>query len=186
MKKNLIAGAAALTLATSVAVSLPQIAQAEALGSSNVSAALSTSSTADGPDGRRQEAPGPDAAALAEKLELSETTVADAISAVRDQMDPAERPSEDATEAEREAAREAQQAAFAKALAAELGIDEAAVADALAELQEERAAERTAAAEAALDQAVADGDLTQSEADAVKKAIEAGIVVIRGGGSGPR
>ena len=186
MNKKLIAGAAGLALATGVAVSLPQIAQAETLGSSNVSAAAGTSTTTDGPGDRGQGGRGPDAAALAEKLGLTEDDVAAAISAVRDAMDPADRPSEDATEAEKEAAREARQAAFAEALASELGIDEADVTAALEELQAERESARAAAAEAALEQAVADGDLTQTEADAVQKAIDAGIVVVPGGGPGPR
>lgn len=186
MKKNLIASAAGLALVTGVALSLPQIAQAETIEPRSVSTAPSSSTTAAGEDGRRQGDRGPDAAALAEKLELSEATVADAISAVRDQMDPTDRPSADATEAEREAAKEARQTAFAQALAAELDIDEAKVTAALAELQAEREAAKDAADEAALEQAVADGDLTQTEADAVQKAIDAGIVVIPGGGPGPR
>lgn len=186
MKKKLLAGATGLALATGIALSLPQIAQAETLEPDNVSAAPSNSTIADGADGRNQGSRGPDAGALAEKLGLSEATVADAISAVRDQMDTLDPPSADATEAEREAARDARQAAFAEALAAELGIDEAQLTAALDELQAEREAARAAAAEAALEQAVADGDLTQSEADAVQKAIDAGIVVIPGRGSGPR
>jgi hypothetical protein len=184
MKKKIIAGAAGLVLATGVGLSMPVLAYAEPLGSNDIAGASSASATSDGPDGRRHGAHGPDAAALAEKLGLSEAAVSNAISAVRDQLDPPARPEADATEDEREAAREARQTAFAEALAAELDIDVANVTAALAELQTERETAKAAADEATLEQAVADGDLTQAEADAVQKAIDAGIVVIRGGGPG--
>ena len=53
---------------------------------------------------------------------------------------------------------------------------------ALDEIRAEREAERAAADEELLSTAVADGTLTQAEADAVQKAIDAGIVSTRGGG----
>ena len=57
-------------------------------------------------------------------------------------------------------------AALAKALADKLGIDEAKVTAALTEIRTARQAERAAALKERLDEAVADGTLTQAEADA--------------------
>ena len=80
--------------------------------------------------------------------------------------------------------REQRDAALAKALAEKLNLDEAKVAQALAEIRAARQAERAAALKERLDAAVADGTLTQAEADAVTKAVEQGV--ISGGGRGPR
>ncbi len=104
---------------------------------------------------------------------------------MRDHLDTT-RPSRDATQSERDAARDARQAELATALATELDIDEATVTAALTEIQTERDAAEAADEEAALGQAVADGTLSQTEAEAVQKAIDAGIVSIRGAGHGHR
>ena len=74
----------------------------------------------------------------------------------------------------------------AEALATKLNIDEAKVTTALKELRTEVKTAATAGQKATLDQAVTDGTLTRTEADAVQKAIDAGIVSIRGGGHGRR
>jgi hypothetical protein len=71
------------------------------------------------------------------------------------------------------------EAALAKSLAESLGIDEAKVTAALEELRNEAQSERAAALKTRLDKAVADGKLTQAEADAVTKAVEQGVI---GGG----
>ncbi len=60
-----------------------------------------------------------------------------------------------------------------------LGIDESKVTAALEELRTEEQSERAAALKTRLDKAVADGTLTQAEADAVTKAVEKGVI---GGG----
>ncbi len=81
---------------------------------------------------------------------------------------------------------------LAAALAEELGLETEAVAAALetvqAELAEQRAAERRAALEERLAAAVADGSLTQEQADALLAAAEAGVLPGPGrrGGHGPR
>lgn len=96
------------------------------------------------------------------------------------------------------------QGEFAKALAKELGIDEQKVSDALTKVREQLkpqsgeqrngdrnpdqskkpdAADRTAKLKERLAQAVKDGKITQSEADAITKAAEAGVLM---GGPGPR
>ena len=78
--------------------------------------------------------------------------------------------------------REAREAELAKALAEKLGVEQAQVQTALDEIQAERQAERAEALQDRLDQAVTDGTLTQAEADAVTKAVEAGVI----GGGGRR
>jgi len=71
-------------------------------------------------------------------------------------------------------------AALAKALATKLGVDEAKVTTALAEIRSARDAEREKAVTDKLAEAVKAGTLTQAEADAVKKAADAGIVHVGG------
>ena len=115
------------------------------------------------------------AAELASKLGVTEAKVTEALQAIRDenratapqdkeQLDPAER-----------------DAALAKALAEKLGIEEAKVTTALTEIRTARQAEHAAALKEKLDAAVADGTLTQAEADAVTKAIEKGVINPGGG-----
>ncbi len=94
---------------------------------------------------------------------------------------------EEPTAEHREARAAEREQQFAAALAEELGIDEETVAAALdtvrTRLMEERAAERRAALEERLAEAVAAGDLTQEQADALLAAEEAGVL---GRGFGPR
>ncbi|MEO7586408.1 MAG: hypothetical protein ABIS84_00110 [Arachnia sp.] len=190
MRKKLIAGAAGLALASGIGLGMTQMAQAETPAptpsTSSSTAPGDTAPTTHRHEGRWHGGKGLEVSALATKLGLPEATVANALSAVRDQVQPATRPSPDATTAEREATQGARQAGLAKALAAELKIDEAKVTTALTELRTERLAARTAHEKATLDTAVADGKLTRTEADAVQKAIDADIVSTRGGGHGRR
>ncbi len=106
---------------------------------------------------------------LAEKLGLDTDTVSTALDKVRDAQRPTEKPTTRPDPAER-------QAALAKALAAELGVDEAKVTEALAALHTQADADRQAAFDERLQKAVTDGTLTQAEADAVKKAADAGVI----------
>ena len=114
------------------------------------------------------------ASALAEKLGVEEAKVTEALQAFREANKPAGPPAEG--EKPDAASREA---ALAKSLAESLGIEESTVTAALEELRSERQAEKAAGLKTRLDQAVADGRLTQAEADAVTKAVESGVI---GGG----
>ncbi len=118
------------------------------------------------------------AARLAAKLGVEEAKVAGAFQSFRDANKSATRPA-DGSRPDRDAV----ESALAKSLAGSLGLDEAKVATALDEVRTEARAEATAARagalKAKLDAAVADGTLTQAEADAVTKAAEKGII---GGG----
>lgn len=111
------------------------------------------------------------AARLAAKLGMDETTVADAITATRDALRPS-----DMTERPSAADRQVHQAAFVTELAKQLGIDEATLTTAMDEMRAEASSARTADMQSRVDQAVADGTLTQAEGDAVMKAFEAGII----------
>ena len=105
-------------------------------------------------------------------------------------QDATESTTESATESTPEEDREARELAFATRLAELLGLDattvQEAVATVRAEQQAEHEAERLAALQTRLDEAVADGDLTQEEADAILAAAEAGVGGFGfGGGHGP-
>lgn len=123
---------------------------------------------------------GLDIEALAEQLGVEEAALREAVEAAREAMFADGRPTGQTAE-EREATREEHHAEFAAGIAAELGLDEADVLAALEEVAAARVAERAADDQAVLDEAVSDGTLTQAEADAVAKAIEEGIVHVRGG-----
>ncbi|XAS70213.1 hypothetical protein VUN82_13895 [Micrococcaceae bacterium Sec5.1] len=124
---------------------------------------------------------GPDrgqlAADLAAKLGVDEAKVTDALKAFREANKPTTPPTQ-GTEGTKPD-RTAQEAAMAKSLAAALGIDESKVTAALQEIRTAAQEERAAALKTRLDKAVTDGKLTQAEADAVTKAVEAGVI---GGG----
>jgi hypothetical protein len=120
------------------------------------------------------------AAELASKLGVSQDKVAEALRAFWEENRPTAKPDDKTTPpdpAERDAA-------LAKALASKLGVDEAKVTAALTEIRTARQAEHAAALKTRLDKAVADGTLTQAEADAVTKAVEKGV--INPGGPGHR
>ena len=136
------------------------------------------------------------ASALATKLGVDETKVTDALKAFRDANKPAQAPSDDTKPSEgstpsdgtaqskgSEAGRPdraAMEAALAKSLASSLGVEESKVTAALEEIRSEAKSDRAAELKSRLDQAVTDGKLTQAEADAVTKAVEAGVI---GGGA---
>ncbi len=90
-------------------------------------------------------------------------------------MDSTETETETETPAHEERFAE-RQAAFAKALAEELGLPEEQVQEALTTVREDLAeqwrAERQAAAKERLDAAVASGELTEEQADALREAAE--------------
>ena len=121
---------------------------------------------------------GPDrgdlATALATKLGIAEADVATALQDFRDANRPTELPSE-GTKPDRAAL----QSALAASLADSLGLTVADVTAALDEVHAADQADHGAALKTRLDEGVADGTLTQAEADAVTKAIEAGVI---GGG----
>jgi len=114
---------------------------------------------------------------VVEHLGVDEAKVTDALKAFREANRPTTPPTE-GTEGTKPD-RTAQEAALAKSLAAALGIDESKVTAALEEIRTAAQEERAAALKTRLDKAVTDGKLTQAEADAVTKAVEAGVI---GGG----
>ncbi|MFT3877665.1 MAG: hypothetical protein QM708_14785 [Propioniciclava sp.] len=127
------------------------------------------------------------AAKLAEKLGLDEAKVSEALKTAREILRP-----EKKTDAGQEAgstgnggsgstkpSRADRQAALAQALASALGVDEAKVTEALTAIADEQKAARAAELQTRLDEAVTAGTLTQAEADAVTKAVDAGVI---GGG----
>ncbi|MFF2840879.1 MULTISPECIES: hypothetical protein [unclassified Paenarthrobacter] len=114
---------------------------------------------------------------LATKLGVDETKVSDALKAFREANKPTTPPTEGTEGTKPDPS--AHEAALAKSLASALGVDEAKVTTALQEIRSEGQAERAAALKTRLDKAVTDGKLTQAEADAVTKAVEAGVI---GGG----
>ena len=142
-----------------------------------------------GPGGRhgmgRMGAFAGDLSELASKLGVDEAKLRDAMSAVRDDLkndlkDLRDAAKDNPTTPDRQAMRDQMQQKLADALAAQLGIDSSKVSSALADLEAAHEAERDQALTDRLDQAVKDGKLTQAEADAVKKAVDAGVI-----GAGP-
>jgi hypothetical protein len=126
-----------------------------------------------------------DLSELASKLGVDQAKLRDALTAVRSDLkaelkDLRAKAKGDAT-ADRQALRDQMQQKLADALAKELGIDSSKVSSALTDLEAAHQAERDKALTDRLDQAVKDGKLTQAEADAVKKAVDAGVI---GGGRG--
>ncbi len=121
---------------------------------------------------------GQQAADLAGKLGLDEAKVSEALKTAHEALRAAHQANGTTPTP---LTPEERRAELATELAKALGVDEAKVTEALAALDTERDAARAAELQTRLDQAVTDGKLTQSEADAVKKAVEAGVI---GGGPG--
>lgn len=122
---------------------------------------------------------GADLGTLAEKLGVDESELQEAMDAVRDELRSAMQSQGPGAMTDED--RQAHRDAMAESLADELGIDVDRVESALEEMQQEHEAARDARADEVLGQAVEDGRLTQSEADAVRKALDEGIVGLRGG-----
>lgn len=122
---------------------------------------------------------GVQAAALAAKLGVDEARLVDALRAFREENRPSGPKTDGQGTDGQKPDRAAKEAALAASLAKSLGLDEAKVKTALEELRTEAQKSRAAALKPRLDQAVADGTLTQAEADAVTKAVEQGVI---GGG----
>ena len=170
--------AAAVTGAVALGVGLgvAGLASAAPTASPSPSATSSPSvSPTDGPGGRHDRAGRHGdrdglAGALAEKLDLDRATVATALQEYRQAHRPTTPPDPGTTRPAPD------DAALAKALAEELDVAEADVVKALAEIRAEREAARDQRIEERLAEAVTAGTLTQAEADAVKKAADAGIV----------
>jgi len=161
------------------AVGVASLAQADATASPSTQPAAGSGTQAGMPGGHGRMArlaphDGPLAEQLAGELGLETDAVATALDKVRDTLRPTERPATRPDPAER-------QAALAEALAAELGVDEAKVSEALEAIRADAVADRKSAFDERVQQAVTDGKLTQAEADAVKKAAEAGVIGYGGG-----
>ena len=119
------------------------------------------------------------AADLATKLGVEEAKVTEAIQAFREANKPTGAADGTAPAEGTKPDRSAMDAEMAKSLAEALGVEESKVTAALEEIRAASQAERAAALKTRLDTAVTDGKLTQAEADAVTKAVEAGVI---GGG----
>lgn len=180
MKKLVIGGAAAVATA-GIGLGIAQFANADESPSPVPSA---STSAANGQSDLQSPSPGSDdnkarggkgrhmdLSELAAKLGVEDSKLQEAMEAIRSEH----RANEEASPADR-------RAAMARALAEKLGVEESKVTSALEELRSAQQAERAARDQKVLDDAVSAGTLTQDEANAVKKAAEAGIVEIEGGG----
>ncbi len=180
-KKTAVAVAAGL-LALGAGAGVAGIAAADPTPTQNPTATASGSATpeTDRPGGGGRHGgdfrDGAQLTELAGKLGVTEEQLSEALRAIREENRSTTPPADQT--------REQRDAALAKALAEKLDLDEAKVASALAEIRAAKQAERSAALKERLDAAVADGELTQAEADAVTKAVEQGVINV--GGRGPR
>ncbi|WP_323792280.1 hypothetical protein [Nocardioides sp.] len=117
-------------------------------------------------------------AGLSEALDLDESDVDAALSAVREQLSTDDDSSGQDGERTRptEAGRAERQEQWASALADELGVTEQQVTAALESLSEARAEAGRASLSERLDDAVTDGDLTAADRASVLKAFDAGVL----------
>ena len=179
--KRITLGITAGALALGAGLGVTSVASATTTPTPTPSATSSADATTPPQGHGRPGGHGPDrgqlAADLAAKLGVDEAKVTDALKAFREANKPTTPPTQ-GTEGTKPD-RTAQEAALAKSLAAALGIDESKVTAALEEIRTAAQEERAAALKTRLDKAVTDGKLTQAEADAVTKAVEAGVI---GGG----
>ncbi|BCW48337.1 hypothetical protein [Arthrobacter sp. StoSoilB13] len=175
--KRITLGITAGALALGAGLGVTSVASATTTPSATSSADATTPGQGHGRPGGHGPDRGQLAADLAAKLGVDEAKVTDALKAFREANKPTTPPTQ-GTEGTKPD-RAAQEAALAKSLAAALGIDESKVTTALEEIRAAAQQERAAALKTRLDKAVADGKLTQAEADAVTKAVEAGVI---GGG----
>ncbi|KRA37578.1 MULTISPECIES: hypothetical protein [unclassified Nocardioides] len=130
-----------------------------------------------GPGGHGRGGAHVDTAALAKALGVTEDKLTAAFEAVREDLEPAEKPAEgEKPTPPTDEERADRQAALAKALADELGLDESKVADALDTVRAAEKAERRTDLSDRLDTAVKDGDLTSADKASVLKAYDAGVL----------
>lgn len=190
--KVVIASAAAGALALGVGIGIAGFASADPTASPSASPTSSASADqarSGAGKGDRRAGPGRGidnaelAKQLAEKLGVEEAKVTEALKAIREtnraskpSTSPSASPSATATTRPSRPSSSERRAALAKQLAEKLGVDEAKVLKALEEIQAAQDAERAAALTTKLDEAVKAGTLTQAEADAVKKAVEKGVI----------
>ena len=177
-KKTAVAVAAGVIALGAVGVGIAGVAAADPTATPTATASGSPTPGTDRPGGDRHGAGLRDSSRLSElagKLGVTEEQLQEALRAIREENRSATRP-DDQTREERDAA-------LAKALAEKLKLEEAKVTQALAEIRAAEQAERAAALKERLDAAVADGKLTQAEADAVTKAVEQGVIAV---GRAPR
>lgn len=184
--KKVALGAGAAAVALGLSLGATSMASAATTTPAPTATSSATAGTAAGDDATTDAAPhegrgghghrgGIDAAELASQLDLDEATVTEALETARDAA-------RDSITAEGEKPdRAALESAVVAALAETLGVEEAAVRTAVDELEAAEQAERSAAVQEKLEAAVADGSLTQAEADGAAKAVELGLL---GGGRG--
>ena len=185
MRTKLWAGMAGAALTVSVGLGVAQLAHAETPSPSPTQGTSSATPQGDIPArgnvGHHEHGQGrtmSNLSELARTLGVPEQDLSEALSAAREQL----RSDHSGTHHPREVHR----AALAKTLAAELGIEEADVSRAFADMHPDGHANRAGMGRTTLESAVADGILTQNEADGVQKALDAGIVTKRGAGHGHR
>ena len=176
-KKKIATGAAATLLALSAGLGVASGAWASTTPTPAPSATATEGGSA--PGGQAKSGPRPmvlgvNAAELASKLGVDQAKVTEALKAFHKANRPAA-----GTGTGTRPNREERESALAASLAQSLGLDEETVRKALDDLQTQRQTERAAALKTRLDDAVANGTLTQAEADGAAKAVEKGVI---GGG----
>lgn len=175
LTKRITLGVTAGALALGAGLGVTSMASAASLPTDTTSTSSASASQDQG-----QRGPGRDGGQLAEslatKLGIDQTKVTEALKAFRDANKPTTAPSE-GTKPD----RAAMETAMASSLAQSLGVDQAKITTALTEIRTERDATRATEMKSRLDQAVTDGKLTQAEADAVTKAVQAGVLGGPGG-----
>lgn len=176
-KKTAVAVAAGV-LALGAGVGIAGVASADPTPNPNPTATGTPTPGTErgGPGGGRHRGGVRDVSELASLLGVTEAKLTEALQAIREERRTNPPPADQT--------REQRDAALATSLAEKLGVEEAKVTAALAEVRAAHQAEHAAALKERLDAAVADGTLTQAEADAVTKAVEQGV--IHAGGRGPR
>jgi hypothetical protein len=177
MKRTARALAATVTggLALGIGLGLAGLASAEpATPTSPIPSPSASAPATSGDKGRggfdRGDGVGRIASRLAEKLDVDKARVQSALREHRKAHRATTRPAPGTGRLVRD------DAALAKALAEKLNVAESDVTQALAEIRAERQTARDQRIEDRLAEAVTAGTLTQAEADAVKKAVDAGIV----------
>lgn len=183
-KKIVVAGTSAL-LATGLGVGAVQLATADPTQtpSPNPSSTTTSSKPSQSPSdtddrgnhGNRGPRDSELAKQLASKLGLDESKVTTALQEAHKALRE--------NDNFRDMTPEQRHTELAKQLASKLGVEESKVKTALDEIHKARQAQARTEFKSRLDQAVKDGKLTQTEADAVLKAWDAGLI---GGGAGRR